>query len=252
MENSTLFINVLLQIITEFLPLSSSSHLVLFSKISSFSINRELVISFHIGTLLATMFHFRQDLTSLLKEVPLIFRKNTLLIHIVLATIPSVVVGFLLHKFNLEFKSNIIMGVNCIIFGFLLYVADKKGGISDNPLNKTKSILIGCGQVLAFVPGVSRLGICLTFSRMFALNKQQSVVFSFLLSIPTISGAVILTGIKQYTLGFDYWLLLKASLITTIIGILVIRFFIYYLEKHNYFIIMFYRVFIGAMLLLFF
>ena len=176
-----------IQGIFEFLPVSSAAHIVLVSKYYAFS-NQNLLIDIclHLGSLLAIIVYFRNDLINFIKN------KN-FLIKILLGTVPIVPVGFILYKTGLinNFRSLEIIGWMSLIFGIFLFISDKIK-ITKNiekHFNNKSAIIIGLFQVLALIPGVSRSGITITLGRFLGFNRYDSAKISFFLSIPTVFAA---------------------------------------------------------------
>ncbi len=186
----------LLQGLTEFLPISSSAHLILLPLIAKWQDQGlAMDIAAHFGTLLAVIIYYRKDLRIIIgngvKSVPWHDnnRNAQLFWYLVFATIPVSVVGFLGHNFILEyFRNPLIIAFTTIVFGLLLWLADNKG--NQNRSNETlclKDIIwVGLAQVLALIPGISRSGVTMTAGLMLGLNRKAAARFSFLLSIPVI------------------------------------------------------------------
>jgi len=172
-----------IQGISEFLPVSSAAHLVLFSQYYEFSNQNLLIdISLHLGSLIAIIFYFRNDLFNFIKN------KN-FLVKILIGTIPIIPVGYILYQTGLidQLRNLEVIGWMSLIFGILLYVSDRSKitkKIDANFTNKS-AIFIGLFQVLALIPGVSRSGVTITSGRLLGFNRFDSAKISFFLSIPT-------------------------------------------------------------------
>ena len=183
------FIEILIlsaiQGISEFLPISSSAHLILISNFYDFKTSSLLIdISLHLGSLFAIMFYFKKDLFDLKNN-------KRLLGLIIIGSIPLMIFGYILHSNDLiYFVRNVeIIAWTTLFFGFILYFSDQsktKKNISKN-LNLKSIIFIGIFQILALIPGVSRAGITITAARILKFNRFDSVKISFLLSIPTLA-----------------------------------------------------------------
>lgn len=184
---------------SEMLPISSSGHLIIAHYLIADLPTESLYfdVGLHVGTLIAVILVFWQDTIFLIQDgLRLItFKKitNPISKNIIIGTIPVVIFGFLFEFFNVEDHIRIlpIIAFDLIFFGILLYLADKysKNSTDITKLSKKQAFLIGCAQVLALIPGVSRSGICITAGRYFGVQKTDSVRFSMLLSIPAISAA---------------------------------------------------------------
>ena len=192
------FIEILIlsaiQGISEFLPISSSAHLIIVSSLYDLKASSLLIdISLHLGSLLAIIFFFRKDLFDLKHN-------QNLLKLIIIGSIPLIIFGYILHSTELiNLLRNIkIIAWTTLFFGFILYFADQRKmdqNISTN-LNIRSIIFIGLFQILALMPGVSRAGITMTAARFLKFNRVDSGKISFLLSIPALTGASFL-GLKD-------------------------------------------------------
>ena len=191
------FIEILIlsaiQGISEFLPISSSAHLIIVSSLYDLKASSLLIdISLHLGSLLAIIFFFRKDLFNLKQN-------QKLLKLIIIGSIPLITFGYILYSTELiSYLRNIkVIAWTTLSFGIILYFADKSKinqNISSN-LNIKSILLIGIFQILALIPGVSRAGITMTAARFLNFNRVDSGKISFLLSIPALAGASFL-GLK--------------------------------------------------------
>ena len=245
-----IFLLSLIQGITEFLPVSSSSHLIIFSSYSSFE-NQSLSIdvSLHIGSFLAVLIYFRKDIINLIKNKNLLFK-------IITASIPVMLVGFILVQTNLieKIRNIEIIGWTTLIFGVLLYVSDKCKLVKniENNFSYKSAIIIGLFQVMSLIPGVSRSGISITAARFLNFNRVDSAKLSFLLSIPTL-GAVSIYGLKNLVISQDDYfsvLNLISILLSFIFSLFTINFFLKYVKNFSLDIFVIYRVLLGGFLIL--
>ena len=245
-----IFILSLVQGITEFLPISSSSHLILTSKYLNFD-NQGLTVdvSLHIGSFLAVIFYFKKDLFHFIKTKDLLFK-------IIFASLPVMFVGFVLIKFNLiEYIRNIkVIGWMTIIFGILLYLSDKfkNNKNINNNFNYKSALFIGILQIFSLIPGVSRSGITITAGRFLEFKRVEAVKISFLLSIPTLA-AVSFYGInelfKSENLQFSL-LSILSIILSFLFSLITIKYFLKYIKKFNLNIFVFYRIFLGLLILI--
>ena len=179
-----------IQGVFEFLPVSSAAHLVLVSKYYAFS-NQNLLIDIclHLGSLLAIVVYFRNDLINFVKN-------RNFLIKIIIGTIPIIPVGYILYKTGLiNYLRNLeVIGWMSLIFGIFLFISDKMEVTKNvnKDFNNKSAVIIGLFQVLALIPGVSRSGITITSGRFLGFNRFDSAKISFFLSIPTLFAASIL------------------------------------------------------------
>ena len=244
-----IFILSLVQGVTEFLPISSSSHLILIS--DRFNFNNQTLsidVSLHIGSFIAVIFYFRNDIISFLNNKIIFFK-------ILVSSIPIMIVGYFLVESNIieKIRHIEIIAWTTVLFGILLYISDKcklEKNIEDN-LNYKSIILIGLLQILALIPGVSRSGIAITAARLLKFKRVDSAKISFLLSIP-ILGAVSIFGLKNLLLSEDViftQLNLFSIFISFFFSFLTIKFFLKYINKFSLNVFVYYRVFLGLVLL---
>ena len=244
-----IFILSLIQGITEFLPVSSSSHLILVSKYLNFN-NQSLSldVSLHIGSFIAVLFFFHKDILSFL-ENKIIFLK------ILISSLPVMIAGvFLVETGIIEKIRNIeVIAFTTIIFGIMLFISDKfklEKNINKNFTYKS-ALFIGCFQILSLIPGVSRSGIAITAARLLNFKRVDAGKISFLISIP-ILGAVSIFGIKNLilseNLSFTY-LNLLSILISFFFSLITIKYFLKYINKFNLNLFVYYRIILGLILM---
>ncbi len=239
----------IVQGVTEFLPVSSSAHLVLISNFFKLK-GQELLlnISAHVGSLFAVIFFFKKEIANFEKNKKLFFK-------IILASIPLFFFGYLTVKLNLvsELRTYKVIGWTTITFGILLYFADKfstNHKIKENFSSKN-AVLLGFFQVLALIPGVSRSGIIMTGARLLKFNREDAAKISFLMSIPALAG----TGVfGAYTLIEKEDVILNINSIITIffsfiISYFTMKYFIIFLRSFNLNLIIGYRLILGSIIL---
>jgi len=240
----------IVQGITEFIPISSSSHLILVSDFLNHSNqNLPIDVSLHIGSFFAVVFFFKKDIFNFVKNKDLFFK-------IIVSSVPVMIVGYVLVKFGLiESLRNIkTIGWTTLIFGILLYFSDKfenKNNIKRNFSVKT-AIIIGIFQVLSLVPGVSRSGISITAARFMKFKRVESTKISFLLSIPTLA-AVSIFGIHNLisSNNLEFSLLnIFAIFLSFTFSLVTIKFFLKFINKFSLNIFVIYRVFLGLIILI--
>ena len=191
----------LIQGVTEFLPISSSSHLIIVSEYLEFNNkNLEIDVSLHIGSFLAVIVFFRKDIFNVVQN-------KYLFLKILIGSLPVMITGYLMVKFNLidQIRNIKVIGWTTLIFGILLYLSDKsdvKNKINSN-FRINSAIFIGFLQILSLIPGVSRSGITITGARMLKFNRYDSAKISFLLSIPTLA-VVSIFGLKNLVKSESY------------------------------------------------
>lgn len=238
----------LVQGITEFLPVSSSAHLVLIANYINFE-NQSLGIdvSLHIGSFIAVIVYFHKDIKNFIKN-------KSLFLKIFISSIPVMLIGFILVQTNLIEKIRNIEFIawTTLLFGILLYISDKfKLNKDIQDFSYKSAILIGIFQILALFPGVSRSGISITAARFLNFKRIDSAKISFLLSIPTL-GAVSIFGLKNIILleNFNFSIMSFVSIFMSFLfSIMTIKYFLKYIEKFSLNIFVGYRIVLGLILL---
>ena len=236
-----------IQGISEFLPISSSAHLILVSSLYEFKNSSLLIdISLHLGSLFAIIYYFREDLLNV--------RSNKRLLGlIIIGSIPLIIVGYVLYSTGIIYNlRNIkVIAWTTLVFGIILYIADKNRfdkKISSN-LNLQSILFISLFQVLSLMPGVSRAGITITAARILKFNRFDSGKISFLLSIPALAGASFL-GLKDVfsqSIEFNY-LVIIAILTSFIFSFVTVKFFLIYINKFSMNAFVIYRIIIALIL----
>lgn len=238
----------LIQGVAEFLPVSSSSHLIIASEYLKLEKSLPIDVSLHLGSFLAVIVYFYKDVLNFYKDKIIFFK-------IIISSIPVMLVGFILVETNLIEKIRNIETIawTTLIFGVLLFVSDKftiKKTIEKNFSFKS-AIFIGSLQILALIPGVSRSGIAITAARFLGFERVDSAKISFLISIP-ILGAVSIFGFKNIIFSETQEfaeLNLLAIIFAFFFSLISIKYFLSYLNKFSLNIFVYYRVLLGIILL---
>ena len=239
----------IIQGVSEFLPISSIAHLVLVSKYYVFN-NQNLLIDIclHLGSLLAIIIYFRDDLFNFVKN-------KKFLIKILIGTIPIIPIGYIFFQTGIinQLRNLEVIGWTSFAFGILLYISDKtkiKKKIETDFSNKS-AIFIGMFQVLALIPGVSRSGITITSGRLLGFNRFDSAKISFLLSIPTLLAASILGIYNIYREASPElnFLAIIAVIFSFIFSYLTIMIFLNFIKKFSLKIFVVYRIIISILIL---
>ncbi len=242
----TLILSII-QGISEFIPVSSSAHLLIISRLSDFNVsNLQLDISLHLGSLLAIILFFRKELINIINN------KNIFLL-IILGSIPLVIVGYIFYSTNLidQFRNLKVVAWTTLIFGILLYFSDKfelKNKISSE-LNIKSIIIIGLFQILAIIPGVSRSGIVITASRFLKFDRVESSKIAFYLSIPALAGASVL-GFKDVIddhINFDAIFIFSTSA-SFLFSYFTIKYFLMYVKMFSLSFFVMYRIVLSIIL----
>tara|TARA_B100001173_G_scaffold10040_1_gene8710 strand:- start:1181 stop:1948 length:768 start_codon:yes stop_codon:yes gene_type:complete len=232
---------------SEFIPISSSAHLILISKFYDFNIGSlQLDISLHLGSLLAIIFYFRNDLFNITKN-------KHLFSLIILGSLPLIFIGYIFFTTGLidYFRNLKIIAWTTLIFGLLLFFADRsqiKQKLDVN-LNYKSIIIIGLFQVLAIIPGVSRSGIVITASRLLSFDRVDSSKIAFYLSIPALAGASVLgiRNILENNINFNL-IFLFSIIFSFFISLLTIKYFLIYVKNFDLKFFVYYRIFLAFIL----
>jgi len=235
---------------TEFLPVSSTAHLILFPWFFNWTGEVDTLsfdIALHTGTLIALLACFWRD------WIELITKKQKLFGLIVLASIPAGVTGYLLNNFaERALREPLIISMMLVAVGFLMLIAEKANKYKDMEKTGLKdAIIIGISQAIAIIPGVSRSGITISAGLFRGLKREASARFSFLLSTPIIAGATMLHFKKLVTAQENYNLQLFAiGLVTSYItGIIAIKFLLNFLKKHPLNVFVYYRFILAVVII---
>ncbi len=258
----------IVQGLTEFLPISSSAHLVLLPWFSGWS---EHPLSFdcvlHMGSLFAIIIYFRRELRAVWREGILSIKERNIagtpqrrlfwyIVYIVIATIPACIFGGLfIHQIESSFRDPLLIAVTLALFGILLYIFDKasvcKKTLSGIGLRDT--IVIGLAQVIALIPGVSRSGITMTAGLGRGMDRESAARFSFLLAFPVIIGAIAIKAKDIILMGSTgAWPLLLAGFLSAALsGMLAIKCLLNYLKRHGFLIFAVYRVILAVFIIIY-
>ncbi|MDP4725152.1 MAG: undecaprenyl-diphosphate phosphatase [Pseudomonadota bacterium] len=241
----------------ECLPISSSAHLYFLSLFGGYPpTTLDVEVALHLGSLIAICVFLWQPLWRMIDgfvRTLITFRMANgfgMAVIIVLATLPSVFIGFFVKRY-FELPQTVLgIGIVSIVFGTLLLLAEKIGSQEKSRVTLADALIIGSAQVLAFIPGASRLGSCLTAARFLGIQRWQATQFSFLLAVPTILGAVVLTGIDVIHEGklntlLPLW---PAVALTCAISLFVLKGLQWYVMRYSYIPFAFYRIILGIFL----
>ncbi len=242
-----IFLLSIIQGVSEFLPVSSAAHLILVSNIYKFN-NQSLLIdiSLHLGSLLAILFYFKEDIFN--------YRKNKSLFYkILIGSLPLIIIGYLLYTSNIidYFRDIKIIAWATLFFGILLYIADKNKFSKkiDTDFNIRSVLIIGLFQILALIPGVSRAGITITAGRVLGFNRTDSTKISFYLAIPALIGASGL-GIKDlFNENVDFNILVLFGIfLSFIFSLLTIKIFLKFIKNFSLNVFVVYRILLAVVL----
>lgn len=267
MDILSIIILGIVQGIAEFLPISSSAHLIIFRDVFGIgaSMSSDMALSFdvalHLGTLLAIALFFFKDFIAMITKGLTKGTKDKdgkIFWYLIAATIPAAIAGIFFEDIieNIIRGNLYVIAAALLIMGIIIYLADKFGKnnkeVSDMTLKD--AILIGCSQAFALIPGFSRSGTTIATARTLGIERENAAKFSFYLSAPVVCGAVVLELLDSAT-----WAIIAAEplafilgiLISFVIGLVCIKYLLKYLQKHNFKVFMIYRIIIAIVVLLF-
>lgn len=243
----------LIQGLTEFLPISSSGHLVIIQKILKINSPGNLIeVSAHLGTLLSIVLIYKNEIWSIITSLKSTETKKYIFM-ILLATLPSVVFVLTSKSFIIRlFDSVSSVAIALIFTGCILYVSGIKY-YSNKKLSLAKGFLIGISQAFAIIPGISRSGTTISLALLLGISNKEAAKFSFMLAIPAIFGATILTFLDAQ---FDQLKIMTTPLVVTALvsfvsGLLALKFLIKILNAGKFYYFSFYCILIGLISLLF-
>lgn len=249
-----------IQGVTEFLPVSSSGHLVLVPALCGWKDQGLLMdVAAHVGTLGSVLIYFYKDVIALFKgSFSLLKRERNedtqLLFNLIIATLPVILMGLFFEKIIGEsLRSVTIIAWMSILFGIILYIADRYGDVVETvtDTNMKRALCFGLAQCVALINGVSRSGACLTVGRFMNYKRADAARFAFLMSIPTLTGAGLVKGYQLFKLG-DFSMIKDASMImgfSFIFGFCAIAFMMRWLQKSTLTPFVIYRILLGFFLL---
>jgi len=232
-----------IQGITEFLPISSHAHLILFRWFTNWEpLNLSFDVLLHGGSLLSIFFFFHRELLTILRE------EKRIIWIILLSCIPTFIVGAVGEEFISQYLNTpIVISIMLVVVAFLfLFVENKPTGKRNwEEVTWKDAILIGLAQSLALVPGISRSGITIVTGLFLGLNRSGATKFSFLMSIPALGGALVYELLKNHiklTLTFPPAALLIGTLVCFIVSYLAIKYLLVYLQKGTFKPFAYYRI----------
>lgn len=253
----------LIQGISEFLPVSSSAHLILPSQLLGWP-DQGLAfdVAVHVGTLLAVVIAFRRQVAAIISGwCAQTFKKRPneearIGWAVIIATLPAGLIGFLADDLISQYaRSALVIAITTILFGLLLWFADVKGIRRHNMahIGWKNALLIGLAQALALIPGTSRSGITITAALMLGYSRQSAAQFSFLMSIPLIVAAGLFKGVELVESGAQaqWGPIFLGILLSFLSAFACIRLFLAALDRIGMFPFVIYRLLLGAFLLVF-
>lgn len=242
--------------LTEFIPISSSGHLVIAQYVFSGASEHLLLEFINIGTFLALVVYFRRRIVKIARDV---YRERNikLLRNIIITSVPAGAIGFFAADFigsNWFFASLVVVMVSMFVFGVIMVIIEKlprASKVLDGEfLSPKRALFIGIMQVLALIPGVSRSGSTIIAGRFAGLPAAAAAEYSFLASLPIMLGVTVKTLIGDHDYLADYWLpLLLGNIAAFVVGLLAVGFLIRYLSRHSLALFGWYRIALSTVLL---
>ncbi len=245
----------ILQGLTEFIPVSSSAHLILIpwffdwqGIVNSLSFN----VALHFGTLLALLLYFRKDWIELFKSLS---QKDSLIWKIVIASIPAAFAGTLLHDW-IEINRNpvLIIFTLCVVSVLMILAEKNYNGANKTGMEKINiknALFIGVAQAFALIPGVSRSGITIVAGLTKGMNRAEAARFSFLLGTPAVAGASLVEANNIMSIGeFDLGIIFAGISVSAVVGYAVIKYLIIYLQKYSLIPFAYYRFLLAFVIII--
>ncbi len=243
----------IVQGITEWLPISSSGHLVILQELFRVDVGLLFDLVLHLGTLLAVIIYFRKEIYNIILSVVRFDFKSDggrLFLFILIGSVPAGVVGFLFNDFVEKlFSSLFVVGIALIITGIFLFVCERWS--KERKLNFFDSVLIGIAQAVAIIPGISRSGSTIGTGMLLGVKKEDAAKFSFLLSIPAILGGNIYEFLKGGAGSFEIAPLLIGFLTAFVFGYLSLGFLMRLIRQKKFHYFSYYCIALGLVVLLF-
>jgi len=244
--------------LTEFLPISSTAHLIIIPKLLGWEDpGLTFDVALHLGTLVALLVYFREEWIRLVQSGIGYVRaqhRDPLLFYIILATIPGGIAGVLFEKkADRDLRDLRIIAVALALLALMLVIAELKGRKRKelNQITLSDAMTVGLAQALAIVPGVSRSGVTITAGLFRGMKREAAARFSFFLSTPLIAGAAAKKGLEVFKDGLpadERAPFLVGIIVSAIVGYLAIEILLKYLQSHSTFVFVYYRIALGVAL----
>jgi undecaprenyl-diphosphatase len=244
----------LVQGLTEFIPVSSSGHLLLVRELfGTQDGSLAFDVALHVGTLLALFIYFRKDLWELLRNISAKNSEGRLARLLVVATIPAAIAGLLFGDFiDEKLRSTVVVGITLGVIGVIMLIVDRKAShLGEKEVTTKRGMVIGFAQIAALIPGVSRSGATMTAGIFVGLNRKQAARFSFLMAVPIIAGSatgILLKDGSDLVLGAE----LAVGMLTAFVsGLIAIKFLMKVIAKVGLKPFAYYRIALAIIVLLF-
>ncbi len=245
----------IVQGITEFVPVSSSAHLILFpwflgwdGVVNSLAFG----VALHFGTLLALLFYFRNDWVEVLRTAS---KKDGMLWNLLIGTIPAAVAGLLFRDWFEGVRNPFLIVFTLCIVSVLMILSERRykesGSFEIDKITRKDALFIGIAQVFALIPGVSRSGITIIAGLKRGIRREASAKFSFMLSTPVVAGASMLEGKKLLSSGdIEADIFIIGIITSAAVGYVVIKFLLHFFQRHSLKPFAYYRFFLAFVIIL--
>ena len=247
----------LVQGLTEFIPVSSSGHLVIFQHLFSGASNHLFLEYINIGTMLALLVYYHRRIAGIVRDI-FVHKNSQLARNILITAVPAGAIGYFMADFigsSAFFGSLVTVTVTLAVVGVVMVVLEKLPKASPvedgSKLSKTRALAIGLVQVIALIPGVSRSGSTIIAGRLSGLGAREAAEYSFLASLPIMVGVTVKLFIDGGSIDYfvaNAWALVIGNAIAFISGLLAVGFLIKYLERHGLALFGWYRIGLAAVL----
>ncbi len=246
-----------IQGVTEWLPVSSTGHLRIAEHFFGLTIPSLFDVLLHVGTLLVTLVYFRKDIWTILKALTKRDFKSEdgkLIPLIIIGTVPTVLIGFFYgNELDTTLSTILFLGIGFIVSGFVLY-ASRFGKENKENISYVDALIIGAMQGVAIIPSISRSGFTIAAALLLGIRREQAFKFSFLLSIPSIIGALGLTVYQQHSelafAGVGLAEIITGGVVSIIVGFFALKLLWRTLASHKFFIFAFYCFILGIVLVM--
>jgi len=243
----------IVQGITEWLPISSSGHLAIIQHLFHLNVPVIFDILLHFGTIIAVLVFFKKEIAGIIGAIfKLDFRSEygRLVIYIIIASIPTAIIGFLFKDFfESLFYNQPAIGIALLLTGFILFFSSRKRGSKE--ISSWSAIVTGIVQGLAIIPGISRTGATLSSGLFFGIDREKAARFSLLLSIPAILGASVIDFNYKEIASIGVTNAIMGIIISAIVGFFAIKLLVNVLKNHKFHLFAYYCWIVGLLTILF-
>ena len=253
MNTFQLIVLSIVQGITEWLPISSSGHLAIIQHLFHLNVPVIFDILLHFGTIIAVLVFFKKEIAGIIGAIfKLDFRSEygRLVIYIIIASIPTAIIGFLFKDFfESLFYNQPAIGIALLLTGFILFFSSRKRGSKE--ISSWSAIVTGIVQGLAIIPGISRTGATLSSGLFFGIDREKAARFSLLLSIPAILGASVIDFNYKEIASIGVTNAIMGIIISAIVGFFAIKLLVNVLKNHKFHLFAYYCWIVGLLTILF-